>query len=76
METANHSDANESSVDKRIENYERELKLLSPPKTYRARLLTNVYRHLLQTCLEQEAALQLNMSPKTTGCEPHTDTRD
>lgn len=45
-------------INERIRYYERELDLITPPKTFREELLSNVYRCLIEQCSEhrQQAA--------------------
>jgi len=40
-------------VHERARFYQRELALVTPPKTFREELLSNVYRCLLEQCSEQ-----------------------
>ncbi len=41
------------ALKERIAYYEQEINLLSHPKTFREKVLVNVYRCLLQGCLRQ-----------------------
>ncbi|MBB1077941.1 hypothetical protein HUU62_26435 [Rhodoferax sp. 4810] len=52
METAhNHTvDILALSVSERVRYYKRELDLVTPPKSFREQLLSNVYRCLLEQC--------------------------
>lgn len=52
-EAASYSDIQALTPRERLEYYARELSLVTPPKTYRERVLANVYHHLLQSAREQ-----------------------
>ena len=54
-EAASYSDIQALTPRERLEYYARELSLVTPPKTYRERVLANVYHHLLQSAREQVA---------------------
>ncbi|AFL75084.1 hypothetical protein [Thiocystis violascens] len=53
-EDASYSDIQALTPRERIEYYRRELRCVTPPKTYRERVLANVYHHLLQNAGERE----------------------
>lgn len=44
--------AQDMTIKERIEYYEQELNCLISPKNFREQVLNNVYRCLLQSCLE------------------------
>ncbi|MBV5307925.1 hypothetical protein [Chromatium okenii] len=50
---ATQIDIHQLAIQDRIDYYEQELSLLSNPATFREKVLANVYRCLLQTCLRQ-----------------------
>lgn len=52
-QTATHTDIHQLTIQDRIDYYEQELTALSNPVTFRDKVLANVYRCLLQTCLRQ-----------------------
>lgn len=44
----------ESTAKERIQYYQKELRTLNMPRSYREQVLCNVYEYLLQSCLAQE----------------------
>ncbi len=51
---ASHADIQGLPIQNRIDFCEQELQRLTPPRTYRDRVLVNVYRYLLQSSLQQQ----------------------
>jgi hypothetical protein len=48
-----HEALRELSIEERIAYYEREIRRLTPPKSYREQVLASVYQSLLQICLQK-----------------------
>lgn len=64
IETMESQQIQSLQIEERIAYYERELQRLTPAKTFREQVLCNVYRSLLESCIEQ-----ISMPSSTQGGE-------